>query len=241
MPIQYVREPGEFIWWPDATHTPALGIESDRLKACIAEVKRRALRGVFGTAPYFREQSLAFLRELTHLEAVAFWDIPLRDISALYELASLRYLRLTADRPAIDFAKMLSLQKVVWHHLAGDVAIDEVPQLRELFLWRYKPVERSCVGLRLPSSLQQLSIIWSNVVTLKGLPKLPHLTRLEVGRCRNLESLEGLAESCPKLEVLLISSSGRLRAEEAVRVVSSLPSVRHVVAANRLLVDPNAA
>ena len=241
MPIQYVREPGEFILWPDATHAPALGVESNRLRTCIDEVKRRRLRGVFGTVPYFREQSLEFLRELPSLEAVAFWDIPLSDISALYELRSLRYLRLTADRPAIEFAKLLSLRAVVWHYLPGDSGIDEVRQLEELYLWRYRPSGRSCVDLRLPSSLRQLSIIWSNVATLKGLPKLPKLIRLEVSRCRHLESLEGLAESCPNLEALLISSSGRLRAEEGIRVASALPSLRHVVAGNRLILDPNAA
>jgi hypothetical protein len=61
-----------------------------------------------------------FLRELTSLEAVTFWDIPLIDISALYELRSLRHLRRTADRPPIEFAKVLSLRTDVWHHLQGD-------------------------------------------------------------------------------------------------------------------------
>ena len=80
----------------------------------------------------------------------------------------------------------------------------------------------------------------ANARTLDGLPNLPKLTRLEVGRCRNLESLGSLAEVCPNLETLLVSASGRIRIDEAKRVASRLPHLLHLVAADKLLIDPNA-
>jgi hypothetical protein len=240
MPIQYADRGDGFILWPDATHTPSLGIESDRLPACIAELKRRGFKGVFGTVPYFREQTLDFLTDLPLLEAVEFWDVPLRSISGLYALTELRYLRLTERRPPLDFGRLRSLRTLVWNHIPKDAGSGSLQELEELYLWRYKPPSGKFENLELPPSLTALSIFWSNARTLDGLPNLPKLTRLEVGRCRNLESLGSLAEVCPNLETLLVSASGRIRVDEAKRVASRLPRLRHLVAEDKLLIDPNA-
>jgi hypothetical protein len=241
MPIEYANRSNGFILWPDAGYAPSLGIESDQLQACIREVKRLALKGVFGTVPYFRETELDFLAELPELESVQFWDVKLSKISALYGLTRLRFLRLTDQRPPLDFARLGSLEGVVWNYVPKDTGSASLRKLQELYLWRYKPASSDFHALALPSSLGTLGIYWSNATTLAGLPSLPKLTRLDVARCRNLESLGDLAQACPNLESLIISASGRLRADEAMRVASSMPRLRHLVAENKLLVDPNAA
>jgi len=97
MPIE-LDERG-FIIWADAIQTPSLGLDSDQLPECIAEVKRRDLKGVFGTVPYFREPDLHFLNQLPSLTDAAFWDITLSDISGLYGLSHLTYLRISGKRP----------------------------------------------------------------------------------------------------------------------------------------------
>ncbi len=239
MGIQY--KDGGFIFWPDATYTPSLGIESDRLHECIAEVKRRGLKGVFGTVPYFRESTLDFLLQLPELEAVAFWDVRFRSISELYTLSKLRYLRLSDRRPPLDLGRLRSLKILVWNHAPRDFGSGSLNLLEELYLWRYKPPTGTFEQLQIPPSLKSLGIFWSNAETLDGLPRLPNLIRLEVARCRNLESLGGLAESCQNLESLIVSASGRLHADEARRVGSHLPHLRHLVAENKLLVDPEKA
>ena len=229
-----------FIWWPDACHTPSLGIESDRLRDCVAEVQRRSIKGVFGSVPDFREETLDFLVDLPELEAVEFYDVRLRSISGLYGLRNLRHLRLTEQRPPLDLTQLRSLRSLVWNHVAKDSGVGSLHELAELNLWRYKPPIGTFEELDLPSSLTKLGIYWSNVKTLDGLPRLPKLTLLEVARCRNLESLGRLPEACPALETLFISSSGRLRASEAMRVAAGLPRLRHLVAEKRLLIDPKA-
>src|SRR5688572_4079622 len=236
MPIEWANRGNGFILWPDAYYTPSLGIESDRLRECVAEVQRRKLRGVFGTVPYFREEALDFLSELPELEAVEFWDVPLRSISALYGLGDLRYLRLTEQRPPLDLTQLRSLRVLVWNHVTKDTGVGSLHQLNKLNLWRYRPLTGTFGELDLPSSLTELGIFWSSAKTLDGLPSLPKLTHLEVARCRNLESLGRLAEACPALESLLISESGRLRASEAMRVAAGLPRLRHLVAENKLLI-----
>jgi hypothetical protein len=241
MPIEWANRGRGFILWPDAYHTPSLGMESARLRECIAEVKRRGFRGVFGTVPYFREESLDFLSDLPSLEAVEFWDVPLRSVAGLYALSELRYLRLTAQRPPLELSRLQSLRALVWNHLAKDSGAESLTELVTLNVWRFKSRNGTFEGLDLPPSLRELRVFWSNGQKLEGLPSLPWLTRLELARCRNLDSLGPLAETCPNLESLVISASGRLRASEAMRVASGLPRLRHLVAENRLLIGPNAA
>lgn len=243
MPIEWADRSKNkgFTMWPDAFYTPSIGMDSDCLSECVSEAKRRQLKGVFGTVPFFREDRLDFLLGLPELEAAAFWDVALRDISALYQLRELRYLRLGDKRPALDFTKLMSLRALVWNHRAQDRGSGFLHELKELYLWRYKPVEATFESLELPQSLSSLSILWSSAKSLDGLPSLPHLSRLVIERCRNLESLGQLAASCPNVETLVISASGRLSAKEAMRVASCLPRLQHLFAANKLLVGSNAA
>jgi len=237
MPINYNND--GFILWPDACHTPSLGIESDRLQECLAEVERRGLKGVFGTLPYFRENSLDFLSATPGLEAAAFWEVQLKDLTGLYSLASLQFLRLSGSRPPIKLDRFSNLRSLVWEHNLNDSGCQSLPLLEQLFLWRYKSVSKCFKEIILPSNLKRIEIFWSNASTLDGLPSLPKLSHLEIGRCRDLNSLGDLAERCPNLESLLIVSSGRLDAKEAERVAKGLPKLRHLVAANKLLIDPN--
>jgi hypothetical protein len=240
MPIEFHR--GEFMFWEDAyDNTPSLGIESDRLQECVLEIKRRRLRGVFGTIPYFRESNLDFLSELPWLEAAQFWDIHLKNLSGLYSLRELGYLRLSGWRPPLALENLPKLRALVWEHGNGDSGSGSLCLLEKLYLWRYKPVSRTFEGLELPQRLKVLEINWSNAATLDGLPPLPNLSRLEIHRCRNLTSLGDLDRKCPNLEVLLIGWSGRLRAAEAERVASNLPRLKHLVAENKLIIGEKAA
>lgn len=210
-------------------------MDSDQLHKCVAETKRRKLRGVFGTRPYFREPNLDFLRELSELSAVQFWDVTLNDISGLYGLSNLKYLRLSGKRPPLEFERLQCLKKLVWEYHKKDSGIDLLRKLEMLHLWRYRASDKSAFELKLPESLAELGVFWSNVETLDGLACLPNLKKLEVARCRNLKCLGRLTESCPNLESLIVSASGRLTADEAKRASAGLPKLRHLVAANKLL------
>ena len=84
MPINF-NDDG-YVYWPDAWHTPSLGIQSAQLDNCIQEIRNRKLKGVFGTVPYFLEKNLNFLDQLTEIESAAFWDVSLNNLDAVYKL-----------------------------------------------------------------------------------------------------------------------------------------------------------
>ncbi|MCG8435098.1 MAG: hypothetical protein MJA83_13810 [Gammaproteobacteria bacterium] len=235
MPI--VFEDNGFIFWEDASWTPSLGMDSDKLPECVSETKRRGLKGAFGTVPYFRESNLHFLRQLPWLRATQFWDVKLDSLSGLYGLGGLEFLRVSGKRPALAFEKLSSLRQLVWDHQNSDTGLDALEDLEMMHLWRYRAEGAGSFRLRLPESLTELRIFWSDIETLDGLGPLPKLATLELGRCRYLKSLGPLAESCPNLEQLLVTASGRLTAEEAKRASRGHPTLRRVFAANKLLLD----
>jgi hypothetical protein len=230
MPIE--RKNG-FLEFHDLGITPSLGLESSRLADCIAEVQRREWRGVFGNPGFgFRESDLDFLEALPELEQVWLWDGQLKDIEGLYALRDLRYLGIHPDRPGIDFSRFLSLETLVWAHNKHDPGVAELPMLRELFVWHFKPRAKSFDGLAIPQSVEQLEINWANPETLDGLPTLPRLRKLEFHRCRNLASLAGLDRIAPNLETLLIGSSGKVDIDS----LPALPDTLRRVVINHQLI-----
>jgi hypothetical protein len=56
---------------------------------------------------------------------------------------------------------------------------------------------------------------------------LPNLRRLEIHRCRNLESLGDLGAKFPCLEHLVVAACGRVMPGEGERVVHDLPAIVH--------------
>lgn len=232
MPIK--KDENGFYFWSDATQTPALGIETERLQDCIDEVLSRGLSGVFGTVPYFRGGDLEFLGQLPNLDSVEFWEVPISDLTALYDLAHLRFLRLfDCKRPGLDFGRLGHLQGLVWEYSKKDVGSNSLSNLTFLHLWRYKSRSGNMSDLDLPDNLSELGIFWCNANSLDGLTPLPNLRHLKIARCRNLASVTALAESCPNLEHLAVTASGRVTVAEGERLARQLPRIQHLYAGNQ--------
>jgi len=233
MPI--TRE-GSFFVSQDLTEVPSLGIESEKLDACIREAKLHPYKSVFGSPVFgFLEESLDALNELPHLEFVWFWDIALKNIEGIYALSTLKSFGVHTKRPAIDFSRLPSLRQLVWTYKPTDTGIHSL-QLKRLHIWHYAPKSNSFAGLQVPDTVEELQINWANPSTLEGLPAIPGLRRLEIHRCRNLENLAILPKLFPNLEHLVIDACGRIGSGEGARVVTSIPTLKHAYVKDKKLV-----
>ena len=203
MPIARV---GEFLETPDLGVTHSLGIESRMVDACIAEIQRRDIRGVFGSSYFgFREETLDFLELVPAIEQVWFWDIDLKDIDGLYALGRLRYFGIHERRASIDFSRFPALHSMVWHPRTKDSGVEYLRCLSQLHLWRFKPKSKSYESLQLPQSIEKLEVNWSSPSDLQGFPTLPNLRELQFHYCRNLVSLDGIADFAPNLRKLIVT------------------------------------
>jgi hypothetical protein len=234
MPIDFNNNGS--IYWADSPQTPSLGIRSKDIDKCISELKRRKLKGIFGTVPYFTEETLDFLYEVPWVEAAQFYDIDLKSVDGLYHLPNLKYLRISGKRPPIDFGKLTTLTLLVLEYHKRDQRLYELTNLQEMHLWRFKADHKSIATGIIPQNIKELGLFWSNVETLNGLPELHNLRRLEIARCRNLASLASLNEKAPNLEWLVIDTCGRLTEGEARRVADNMHTLKHCFAAKKLIV-----
>lgn len=204
-----------------------IGLDSAKLHQCIAALQQRPYLGVFGTpATGFQETSLDALRGQHQLRAVTFIDADLRSIDAIYELPELQYLRLQRSRAPISFARISSLEQLIWFYDLRDSGLSALRKLSELRLWHFSPPEKSFAPLELPASLDRLDVTWANIRSLHGFARSPKLRRLELHRCRELHDLSGLIETCPRLEHLEISACGRLSREHCEEVIANLPNLK---------------
>ena len=225
MPI--ARE-GQFLVTRDLVHTASLGIESSCLSLCIEEARAHPYKAVFGSRGFgFSEKSLDSLLTLPKLEAVWFWDIALENIDALYQLHELQSFGVHPKRPAIDFSRLPSLKQITWFHKPTDVGLRSLTSLNKLFVWHYLPKSKSFADLLVPDGLNELQINWANPRTLDGLQSVPTLRRLEIHRCRNLESLALLPQLFPNLTYLVVATCGRVDPKEAELATKRLPHLAH--------------
>ncbi|MEP3639953.1 MAG: hypothetical protein ABJN14_22085 [Paracoccaceae bacterium] len=226
-----------FLFWPDAWETPSIGLQTERLRQCVDEVRARSLFGVFGRHPEFRETNISCLLELPDLTAVQLWDVTLNDISALYGLPRLSHFRISGKRPPIDFKKMTSVQHLVLEHHKNDTGISTLMNLKMMNLWQFKAKVKETFEFGLPKGIEELGIFWSNVEGLEGFGICPNVKSLRVARCRNLQSLGDLRTTFPKLEHLVVEACGRLTADEAKRALIGQTNIKHAFAGKQLIVS----
>jgi hypothetical protein len=89
-------------------------------------------------------------------------------------------------------------------------------------LWHHKPRTKTFRGSEFPPKIELLEINWSNVSDLDGLPRLPHVKRLEFHKCRNLRTLDGVDELFPNAETLIVTACGSLEDNSAAERLPKL-------------------
>ena len=210
---------GRFLYADDFGVPSALGLESSFLEDCINEIVSQRHLGVWASSAWgFEEPNLDALTTLTHVELAWFWDVALRDITGLYALPHLKSFRIDGAHAPIDFSRLAELRTLIWRYSHRDSSLEKCQKLTDFYIWHYKPKSKSWADLSLPTNLEKLEIYWANPAHLMHFPFLGSLKVLEFHRCRNLASLEGIAECVPRLERLVVTASGRLKPSAQMRM-----------------------
>ena len=231
-----IEREGKFFVDHDLKGRPSIGMDSRKLSVCVAEAIRRRAYGVFGNPEYhFKETNLDFLKDLPRIQKIWFFDINLKNVDGIYALKQLKEFGVHPKRPPIRFELLPTLEFAEWQYKDGDSGMATLRSLKDLGLAHYNPKSASFEGLELPPNLVELGIAWVNPRTLAGLPKLIHLKKLVIGRCRNLETLKDLPIIAPNLQRLEIESCGRLAHVE--QVIRRLPKLRKAFLDEKVLLD----
>lgn len=211
-----LRESGFYESHSPAGRDPNLGVDSNRIDECIAYYHEHGFGGLFGHPTFgFNQDNLDFLSRTKDVKSLWFWDIALRNIDALYELAELNHIGINPKRPGIDFSRFPALRSAVNHWIKSDTGI-AASTITEYYLWHYNPRSKSFDGLEIPNAVEQLHLYWANPAALEGLPVMKKLKVFEIHRCRNLEDLSALPRIAPNLQKLLTTTSSKIDATAGV-------------------------
>ena len=231
-----IERQGEFLVDWDLAGELSVGIESDNLSACVAEARKRKAAGVFGAPCFgFKQHDLSFLADLPGLQSIWFWDVAMKNIEGVYALRGIKRFGVHPKRPGIDFSRLSTLEEVVWEYNKTDTGLEALDRLKLLHIWHYTPKKMSFDGIIIPESVEDLQINWANPISLAGLPAMPKLKRMEIHRCRNLETLAELPSIAPGLEYLVVDACGRVADGKAV--VKKLTKLKHAYVRDAVLVS----
>ena len=214
MPIERIDK---FFETPDLGITHSLGVETHQIDDCIREVQSRNILGVFGCPVFgFKQDDLDFFHEIPFIRQVWFWATNLKNIDGLYALKELEYFGISGKRPQIDFSRFPLLKKAIWHPTRKDSGLENLDNLEELNVWRFKPKDKSYSSIPLSKNLRKLDLNWCNPVSLAEMPALDNLEELQIHYCRNLETIASLLNFAPNLKRLVITRCANLSDYEIV-------------------------
>lgn len=215
-------------------------IEDDHVEACMDRVQRGEAAGV-AVSPYmgYSLSDVSFLRSYPDVEAVVLSDASETDLSALEDLADLRFLSVAGSTQPLDLARypLLSQAWMEWHDQLR--LPEDGGALRELHLHRFRPESHDLSDLPAMPSLEDFAVINSPIRSLEGLGKQKRLIRLELSYCRKLGSLQGLlplasqlrrleCQRCPSLSEY--GTLAQMHSLEALRLnrCAAMPSLKFV-------------
>lgn len=214
MPIQ--RE-GKFLITRDLGITSSIGIQTKKIRNCIAEANARPFDGVFGHPSFgFTGTDLDFLNQLPHVRQVWFWGCQFDSIEGVYSLSGLEYCGLNENkRPGIDFSRFPRLETLITHWNPKDTGLRRTT-IRRFHLWHFNPKTKTFAGLSLPPGCRFLELYWLNPASLAGLQPLPKLRELGIHCTRNMEDLALLPHFASNLRKLIVTGCKRLKSPAGI-------------------------
>lgn len=211
-----------------------VGLESDRLDACLRFAKKISADGVVVSRHHgFKEKDLECLLDwpgMKSLYVVDAWP----NLSAIEKLTELEWMQVggTLSEGVLrlsSFPKLKLLRATWWPQLDFE---DASTSLIDAYISDYRPSARDCNSLRPLRSLRKLEICGSNIRSLDGLDAMSGLEELYILEGRSLEDI-GALRSCRKtLRHLTLGHCRKIDPITDVRVLTSLVSLNFYASAD---------
>jgi hypothetical protein len=172
----------------------------------------------------FHGEDLDFLQGYPDVRGVWLSDLDRIDISGLRFLEeSLESLRIGENQRPLDLARFRSLEEFrgAWHPRLS--LTSECRSLRVLSLRKYRPKSKDLSEMAELPELDDLSLVQSPLVSIRGVGRFRRLRRLELSYLTKLESIASLEELADGgLEILDCQVCRKIGDHEAARTAPSL-------------------
>lgn len=195
---------------------PVLGIESDKLEACMDYAKKKKIDKIFlHSLDGHNFDNVDFLKENNFFTQISITDDTI-NISGIHYLHNLKYLSLSNGKQPLDLRKFKYLDEcsIDWNNKIK--GLDEPNNISRLSIWKFKPGSKDFTDLSGCKGVNYLHITESNIESVKGIKKFKSLDHFEGHYLTKLETLSGLEDLSSHLKVLVFDYCRKLTDYEPV-------------------------
>lgn len=215
-------------------HDSFLIIETDRLNQIIDHIYQNNIDSIFISRWHgYRLNDLkpfldmSFIKKIEFMEGLDdadghFYENQI-SIEGIENFHNLTHLRLDYCNVPVDFCQFPCLEslRIVWNSKMRN--LEDARNLRFLYIEHHKSKKKDLQDIPCFENLEELSLTFSNAITLEGLKHYPHLKKLELEYCMKLVEIKDILAVKGSLESLRISFAKRIKDYE---VVADLPLLK---------------
>ena len=155
-------------------------------------------------------ENLDFLNEISFIECININDLNL-SYEPILKLNRLKkaILSINKKEQKIDFSQFSNLESLSCDWYEGFPDLINNKKLNELRLWKFNPKSKSLNSLKLPKTILKLHLNQTNISDLNGFESI-FLEEFECYYCRNLISLDGIANFSEGIKTIIIENAKNL-------------------------------
>lgn len=171
----------------------SLMIESERLSEYISYINDNDIIDIYICDLYYKLENLDFLTHCPNIKNVNINSKYISYVDELYKLKDLKELIIQDIGCCIDLLNIPNIEKlaVTWDKNIRN--IDKLKNLKDLRVDNYNPKSKSFDELMSFSDIEKLSIVYSNLESLKGIEMFYRLNCLNLYYLKKLSSIKELS------------------------------------------------
>jgi hypothetical protein len=213
----------------DGLNSDYLVIESKRLTEYASYIKQNNIKSIAFTSLNYTQNDLKILEQCPNIEHVKLTSDYVNDYSSLHYLESLKSLYCTDVKDSINLAAFSEIKTLAIEVNAKISGLKKSNTLRNLFIWKYKPMNSDISEFSNLQELEHLVITQSSIISLKGIGNLTKLIKLELNYLSKLERIDELTKNQSTLKELSIYNCKNIKDHERV---ANLRKVEKLMLAN---------
>ncbi|WP_338754934.1 hypothetical protein [Bacillus sp. FJAT-52991] len=189
-------------------------ISQKHLAECIKYINENDIKKIEINELYYREKSISFLSECPNVQYLDVMNSFLTDISGVYHIKNLLGLSFSEvddnRNIELDLSKLVTLKSLYIDWNKRIKGLEQLTNLKELGLWKYRPTERDLSNLKSLMNLEKLVISDSRIDSLLGIENMNKLKEINLDNLKSLVHIGDLKVLNHSLEKLVIESCKKI-------------------------------
>lgn len=206
----------------DGLNSACIAIESDNIENYLNYIKKHQINYISLSNLFYTKSNIDFLKEIPFVEKLSITSSTVVDYTGLMYLKQLKSLTLEEPQGKVDLCNNISLEELSTEMGKNIINITNLSNLKVLRIWKYRPQNKNLVELGSLSSLEELYITQSPIISLKGCGRLKNLKKLELNYLSKIEYIDEIELNANTLNSLRFDSCKKIKNHDYVARLNEL-------------------